>query len=253
MKRLTSRKLNAEENLNYLASVSDLVAGLLFVFIVFLFIFALQFSMAKTELVNTYSLRKILLNQIFRYLEGKGLNVKVDEEHGILHLPEEVLFPFGSAQVTEDGRKVLKELAYAFKLILPCYSGSFNTECPDFCQDSCHPGRLEAIIIEGHTDNVPVSRWSPFEDNWDLSAQRAINTYKVLVQFEPSLKDLRNAEGQPLFGASGYADTRPRVPNDTPEHRALNRRIDIRFLMTPPREPTVIKRIKSKILLINGN
>ncbi len=219
-----------------MASVSDLVAGLLFIFIIFLFIFALQFSIAKTELVNTYSLRKKMLKQIFYYLKDKGLKVEIDEEHGILHLPEEVLFPFGSAQVTKEGRIVVQKLAFAFKHILPCYAGAPGSRCPSFCQDGCHPGRLEAIFIEGHTDNIPVSRWSPFEDNWDLSAQRAINTYKLLVYFEPSLKNLRNAQGQPLFGASGYADTRPRAPNDTPEHRALNRRIDIRFLMTPPDE-----------------
>ncbi|MGL4986906.1 MAG: OmpA family protein [Treponemataceae bacterium] len=65
--------------------------------------------------------------------------------------------------------------------------------------------------IEGHTDDLADQRW-------ELSTDRAINVLKYLVDFGVTEKQ---------FSVAGYADTRPKVPNDTPEGRAYNRRVDI--------------------------
>ncbi len=74
-----------------------------------------------------------------------------------------------------------------------------------------------AITVSGHTDNIPISN-SQYRSNWDLSAARAAS-----VVFE-----LLDAGIDPArIMVSGHADTQPRAPNDTPENRALNRRIDI--------------------------
>lgn len=77
-----------------------------------------------------------------------------------------------------------------------------------------------ALTIAGHTDDVPIST-SRFRSNWDLSAARAASVAQALLAagIEPA-----------RIMISGHADTEPRVPNDTPEHRALNRRIDITLL-----------------------
>jgi chemotaxis protein MotB len=77
-----------------------------------------------------------------------------------------------------------------------------------------------AITVSGHTDNVPIST-SQFRSNWDLSVMRATTVAHQLL-------DAGIAPERLL--ASGHADTQPRVPNDTPEHRALNRRIDITLI-----------------------
>ncbi|MFH0976613.1 MAG: OmpA family protein [Spirochaetota bacterium] len=74
------------------------------------------------------------------------------------------------------------------------------------------------IIVEGHTDNVPIST-KRFRDNWQLSTERALAVLNYL---------LKNAKLDPIrFAAAGYGEFRPIVSNDTPENKALNRRVDI--------------------------
>lgn len=73
------------------------------------------------------------------------------------------------------------------------------------------------IRIEGHTDNVSINT-PRFKSNWELSAERAMN---VLHFFEEC-----GIQGERLT-AIGRADTKPKVPNTSPENRALNRRVEI--------------------------
>ena len=77
-----------------------------------------------------------------------------------------------------------------------------------------------AIAVSGHTDNVPISN-DQFRSNWDLSAARASTVAHELLQ--------AGVDSSRLL-VSGHADTQPRAPNDTPENRALNRRIDITLI-----------------------
>ena len=75
--------------------------------------------------------------------------------------------------------------------------------------------------IEGHTDNTPVSADSEFLSNWELSTARSTNVLHYLADFGVN-------ENQ--FSVAGYADTKPKFSNDTPEARAYNRRVDIIIL-----------------------
>jgi chemotaxis protein MotB len=75
--------------------------------------------------------------------------------------------------------------------------------------------------IEGHTDNAPVAENSKYLSNWELSSERAINVLHYLADYGVD-------ENQ--FSVAGYADTRPKFSNDTPESRAYNRRVDIIIL-----------------------
>ncbi|ULG79785.1 OmpA family protein [Leptospira interrogans] len=79
-----------------------------------------------------------------------------------------------------------------------------------------YPGNL--IVIEGHTDNVPI-RTKKFSDNWQLSGERALSVLHYFL--ESKILDPRN------FSLAGYGEFQPIVSNDTPENRALNRRVDI--------------------------
>lgn len=74
------------------------------------------------------------------------------------------------------------------------------------------------IEVEGHTDNLPVST-NRYPSNWELSAGRAISVIRYL--HEKGGIDYR------YLRAIGYSEYRPLVENDTPEHRAMNRRIEI--------------------------
>ena len=74
--------------------------------------------------------------------------------------------------------------------------------------------------IEGHTDNMPVSG-DTFPSNWELSTARATNVLHFLSDY---------GVNEAQFSVAGYADTRPKVSNDTAEGRAYNRRVDIIIL-----------------------
>jgi chemotaxis protein MotB len=78
-----------------------------------------------------------------------------------------------------------------------------------------------AITVSGHTDNVPIKGGVIYRSNWDLSAARAVSVAHELLAAGVTPERLM---------VSGHADTQPRVANDTPEHRALNRRVDLTFV-----------------------
>jgi chemotaxis protein MotB len=74
------------------------------------------------------------------------------------------------------------------------------------------------IRVEGHTDNLPIST-EQYPSNWELSAARALNVVKVMA-FDGGLNPSE------LSGV-GYGEYRPRATNDTPDGRAMNRRVEI--------------------------
>ncbi|WP_191602482.1 flagellar motor protein MotB [Marinomonas algicola] len=74
------------------------------------------------------------------------------------------------------------------------------------------------IAVEGHTDNIPIES-RRFGSNWQLSSARAISVAEELFS-SGLLVESR-------FAVTGYADSRPLVPNDSPQNRATNRRVEI--------------------------
>ncbi len=77
------------------------------------------------------------------------------------------------------------------------------------------------IIVAGHTDDIPIST-KRFRSNWELSAARAVTVVHAL---------LSNPEIDPgRVLVEGHADSQPLVPNDSPENRAKNRRVELILL-----------------------
>ncbi|ABM29948.1 OmpA/MotB family protein [Nitratidesulfovibrio vulgaris] len=238
-----------EEEGNYLASLSDMMSGLLFIFIITLIVFVINFNMERIEaaeqkqeltekydeLTNARKTRAEMLTSLERSLKMKGVEVSIDKDHGLLHIPEGILFDSGSAALPPEGGRTLDIIAEQLSTLLPCYSGKADAPAPDECRDNYKPGRLEAVFVEGHTDNVPMPPRGGIQDNWDLSTKRAVTTYRHLLGHAPTLAAFVNLDGDPLFGVSGYAASRPRNPHDTPTPDAQNRRIDLRFLLAAPR------------------
>ena len=74
------------------------------------------------------------------------------------------------------------------------------------------------IRIEGHTDDTPISK-GEFKSNWELSVRRATEVVRYIVEKGPIAPD--------RVSATGYAEYRPIVSNDTAENKALNRRVEI--------------------------
>lgn len=253
---------------NYLTSLSDMMSGLIFIFIITLMVFIFNYTNQKNiaeqsekelrqkniklqeatleleaqkeiqrrindQLTDAREVRSQLLRDLKQSLQKDGVRVEIDTDNGILHVPQDVLFPSGSATLDDQGHKSLEILSRHLSQQLPCYHGKYGQPPPDTCPPSKYkPGRLEAVFVEGHTDNMPI-RGGPFADNWELSAMRSLAAYREMIKDAPLLKNLKNAHGLPLFGVSGYGESRPRIPHSKETSEPKNRRIDLRFLLAP--------------------
>ena len=232
MRRLT-RQIDSPAQDSFTISISDLMSGLLAIFILVLSYFILNFSQATAQLTQNDVTRAELLRFLQEEMERSGIKVTVDERHGILRISEGVLFDVGLADVKPQGQIVIKKLSDALAVALE--SNQFK-------------GRVETIFIEGHTDNVPIVT-AIFPSNWELSTKRAINTWLTMSGANPKLTTLLNDKGEIIFSVSGYADTRPIADNSTDTGRRDNRRIDIRFSMAPPTEEdmSIVKFVRKEL------
>ncbi|MBZ0091043.1 MAG: flagellar motor protein MotD [Sulfuricellaceae bacterium] len=79
------------------------------------------------------------------------------------------------------------------------------------------------IQVEGYTDNAPIAT-ALFPSNWELSTARASSVVRLFAQ---------NGVAEERLVAVGYAENHPVKPNDTPEGRARNRRVNVMILPEP--------------------
>ena len=219
-------------------SISDLMAGILAIFILALSYFILNFGQANAQLTQNAEKREKLLQEIKNEMKKQhNINVTVLEKEGILRLPDGILFEKGEIEPNEDGKRVIVKL----REIL------YKTLTSEKYKDA-----IETIFIEGHTDNTPVSDSNPeYKNNWELSAKRAIATWTLLGELKETedenikkenkteknkktLANLENKNGEKIFSCSGYADTRRIKDNDTEDNKRSNRRIDLRFNIATP-------------------
>lgn len=110
---------------------------------------------------------------------------------------QELLFDSGKAEVNGDGKKVLDRVVSVLQNV-----------------------QNRMIMVEGHTDNIPIGSkiLEKFPTNWELSTARATMILRYLQE--------KGVDPQHL-GAAGFSEYRPIVPNDTDANRQKNRRIDI--------------------------
>ena len=215
-------------------SISDLMAGLLAIFILTLCYYILNFNQAAAQLTQNDIKRTEMIRTIYQELDANGIKVEIDEEHGILRISEGVLFDVGFADIKPQGVQVISMLGEVLIKTL---------------QSDEYMGAVETIFIEGHTDNVPINN-GVFPSNWELSTKRAINTWLLMQRANPDLANLKNKNEQPIFSCSGYADSRPVADNGTEAGKSENRRIDIRFTMTPPtkEDANIVKFVRKEMV-----
>ena len=147
----------------------------------------------KDSIVNALkkSISKALIG-----LEGEGLSIEQRDGKVYISLEEELLFASGQYEVNTTGIEALNRLSIVLAV-----------------QDN-----LE-ILVEGHTDSIPLSGKGLIKDNWDLSVMRATQVVKVLTQ---------NKNLNPIkVIASGRAHYMPIETNKTIEGRSANRRIEM--------------------------
>ena len=129
-------------------------------------------------------------------LEGDGLTIEQRNGKVYISLEEDLLFASGKYEVNSGGIAALNKLATAL-------AAQKNLE----------------ILVEGHTDSIPLRGSGLIKDNWDLSVMRATNVVKVLLK-NTSLDTLK-------LNAAGRAEFIPLATNKTKEGRSANRRIEM--------------------------
>lgn len=221
------RRRPAEEGESYFMSMTDMMVGLLLIFIILLVYFALNLQTRTAELTGANRTRTEILQALQSSLKERGVPVIVDPDNGVLRLPEDVLFDSGRFDLSADGERAVEQLANALVEVLPCYTTS------ELCRRQRSPHLIDAVFVEGHTDRVPMVGAM---DNYGLSVRRAETTFARLRLARRELATFLNgAVGAPgsasILGLSGYGPDRP-IPGNTDESR--NRRIDLRFLMVAP-------------------
>ncbi len=226
------RSRSEEEEESYFVSMADMMVGLLFIFVILVLYFALQFRQTTSTLTGAAEARAELLKTLERDLKARGLRVSIDTRTGVLRLPDDVLFQTGEYELSNRGRGAVRIVADELARVLPCYADvePGGLRCPPERKRSAQ--RIDSIFIEGHTDKNPLTGGGPVASNLDLSALRATRTFKAMMDSRSDLRSLVSVdEGTrvPIFGVSGYGESRPSSADDS-----HNRRIDLRFLMVTP-------------------
>jgi len=228
---------HAIEEENYFVSMTDMMVGLIFIFIIMLMYFALQFQQVTEELAGANSTRTEILEELQSSLKEKGVTVDIDVQNGVLRLPDSILFDSGQSQIKPSGVSAVASLAAALSEVLPCYTDSLADGVrPVDCPQSDH--RIESVYIEGHTDADAFAGAGALRDNWDLSVARATNTYRAVVASQAALTRLcarKEVQGcEPILSVSGYGEQRPIDRAGTDAAKRANRRIDLRIIMITP-------------------
>jgi chemotaxis protein MotB len=144
-----------------------------------------QFADLKRR-IDAYARERGMERTLQTRIARRGLVVRM--------LTDRVVFDSGRAQIKPAGLSLLDGLV-------------------GFLRTDRHP-----ILVEGHTDDVPLRLGAQYPSNWELSTARA----SAVVRFFVS-----DGIAPPRLGAAGYADLHPVAPNGTAAGRARNRRVEI--------------------------
>jgi chemotaxis protein MotB len=151
-----------------------------------------QTTTASSNKEDIYKKVQSLIKE--KKLEGI-VDIKSDSRGVIIQLRENIIFNSGKAEVIDKIKPVLKSI-----------NGLLDTLPND-------------IVIEGHTDNIPINNYE-YKNNWQLSSARALNVLEYFI----SIKGQKNLN---RFRSVACAEYQPTVPNNSDANRALNRRVNI--------------------------
>ncbi|MBW4935067.1 flagellar motor protein MotB [Marinobacter sp. F4206] len=152
-------------------------------------------SVAETKIPGgVIDLASRLIRELEPEVASEALNVNYDDQQVVIRFSEEATFRSGEADIKPEMIPIIERVVNVL------------SECTG------------NVFVSGYTDDRPISS-SRFRSNWDLSAARAVSVVHELV--------LNRQVPAERVVAAGRAETNALVPNDSPENRALNRRVEI--------------------------
>ncbi len=155
-------------------------------------------SMLNAQIRSKDSLNLVLVLNLKRSLvdvNDRDVNVRVDKGVVLLSLSDGMLYKSGSAEISSRAGAILEKISRVIN---------------DY--------KTFDVLIEGNTDNVPIST-ACMVDNWDLSVKRATSVARAL--------QLKYGVDPGRIIAGGRSEYYPKVANDTPANRTVNRRTEI--------------------------
>lgn len=215
IERYTKRQV--EENPLYLVVLSDIMTNLMLFFLI-LYVFNIQpENQAASAFMSGFDQEAA---QKEKEKKAEEIVSKFTEQDVALKLAEELL----KAGMKDMAEVQLTDKQIKINIAAPVLFSSGRAELGSGSSDVLRPvadvlKKLpNDIIVEGHTDNVPIKS-GDFRSNWELSAARANAVVDLLAA--------RYSVPQERMIAAAYGEHRPVAPNDTPLGRAQNRRIEI--------------------------
>jgi len=161
----------------------------------------------ETHFSELESAKSELEERLRKEISEYKAKLEMTERGLVITFLSEVFFDSGKAVIKNQAEETLSQI-----------SEVLNTKVKD-----------SLIAIEGHTDNDPI-KYSRWKSNWELSAARAVSVLHYLI-------DKGRIQPERL-SAVGYGEFHPVAPNDTPEGKQQNRRVEIVIL------PAQIQRVK---------
>jgi len=135
-----------------------------------------------------------LIQELESEVASEKLQINYDKDEVVIRFSEDATFPSGDATIKPAMIPIIERVV---EVVSNCTGN---------------------ILVSGHTDDRPISS-SRYRSNWDLSAARAVSVVHELVMNREIPAD--------RVVAAGRAETQPLVPNNSPENRAQNRRVEI--------------------------
>lgn len=191
------------------AIFSDLMAALVGILaLILVWVIGIQLELSQSlaqeiEKREAEEQRRIALEEALEDPLTKGL---VTFRDGRIGISGNVLFELNSDQLQAEGEEILKSLVPPLQTYLTQHD--------------------ELLMVSGFTDDLPMHPGNRYQDNWGLSAQRALTVTRSLTEL--GLPNNR------VFAAA-FGPHHPAVPNVDAESRAQNRRVEI---STVPRAPS---------------
>jgi chemotaxis protein MotB len=225
------RKEEEQTNsMSWLVTFSDLITLLFTFFVLLLSMCSLEAGKIEQLQTTTLEAMGVLLegkrSEVdYRIITSKKRHVKIEQEiewrlsaqyNALITWLSETLQNEVECEETEKGLTIVvkDQLLFAPSTAGISAKGAvFLGKMGNFIKD------IDVdIVAEGHTDSIPIET-KRFSSNWDLSIARAISVVTFLSE-KTGIDPVR-------LCAVGYGETKPRVPNDTPENRSKNRRVEL--------------------------
>ncbi len=208
----------------YWSSFSDMMSGLLMIFILFLTMTILQLNIQEDllhdkegllqekedEVNRILGVRKMIVEELKKEFEDSNLQLNIDPESGSITFSEGVFFDYDKYEIKETGKEYLKSFIPKYIEVL------LNDNNREY---------ISEIIIEGHTDNN-----GSYMYNLELSQKRAFEVSKYILSNEfGQLTEEENIRLKSILTANGRSFSNPILDENGSIHKEKSRRVEFKF------------------------